>query len=103
MRTGDLASAETYAERAAEVANAIGNRAVLAWVTIKRASLAAQRGNIDLARHALADGLGIGIELGVPSLQFEAIECFAQILEAQDEAGVPAAFLLMRSTIRKPT
>ena len=112
MKTGDLASAETYAERAAEVANAIGNRAVLAWVTIKRASLAAQRGNIDLARHALADGLSIGIELGVPSLQFEAIECFAQILEAQDEAGCarrvlayavdhPKANVMIRDSIRR--
>ena len=68
MKTGDLADAETYAARAVEVANAIGNRSVLSWVTIKRASLAAQRGNIDSARHALADGLGIAIELGVPSL-----------------------------------
>ena len=86
MRTGDLAGAEVHATRAAEVANAIGNRAVLSWVTIKRARLAAQRGNIDAARDALADGLGIALAIGVPSLQFEAVECFAQILEAQDEA-----------------
>ena len=112
MRMGDLAGAEAHAARAVEVANAVGNRAVLSWVTIKRASLATRRGDIDAARSALADGLGIALAIGVPSLQFEAVDRFAEILEAQDEvpcarrvlayaADHPSASVMVRDAMRR--
>jgi hypothetical protein len=112
MRTGDLAGAEAHAVRAAEIANTVGNRAVLSWATIKRAALATRRGSLDAARGALADGLGIALAIGVPSLKFEAVECFAEILEAQDEplcarrvlayaADHPTASAMVRDAIRR--
>ena len=60
----------------------------------------------------LADGLAIALAIGVPSLQFEAVECFAEILEAQDEASCarrvlayaadhPTASVMVRDALRR--
>ena len=87
MRTGDAAAAETHAERAFEVANATGNRGVVSWAKFMVAALAARRGALDAARSALADGLGVVLAIGVPSLKFDAVNCFAEILAAQGEAS----------------
>ena len=83
LRIGDLAAAAVFADRGLEVASGIGNRAVVAWMKINIASIAAQRGELATARATLADGLGLVTALGVSSLRFDAIVCFAEILEAQ--------------------
>ena len=85
--TADLAAAETHARRALEVANATSNRAVVSWVKIKASHLAVRRGDIDAARSVLGDGLRIALAIGAPSLKFDAVNCFAEILQAQGEAS----------------
>lgn len=93
MRAGDLPSAEAYGSRAIEVAGATGNRAVAAWAKIKVARLAVRRDNADTARPILADGLGTVLAIGLPSLKFDGIECFAEILAAQGEVSCARAVL----------
>jgi len=100
------------AGRALEVATGTGNRAVAAWVTLQTARLAVRRGELDAARSALADGLGLATTLGLLSLKFDAFVCFAEILEAQGETGCarrilafgadhPAASALTRDDLRQ--
>ena len=84
---GDLAAAQTHAERALEVAKATSNRVLVSWVTTNVASVALRRGDIEAARSALADGLSIALALGTPSLKFDAVSCFAEVLQAQGEAS----------------
>ena len=87
MMTADCAAAENHARRALEVAQATGNRAVESWVKIKASHLAIRRGDLDAARSVLSDGLKIALAIGVPSLKFDAVNCFAEILQAQGEAS----------------
>jgi predicted ATPase len=87
LNKGDLAAAEAHARRALEVATRTGNRSVAAWVKLQSSRLAVRRGKLDDARSALADGLGLATTLGTPSLKFDALVCFAEILEAQGEAA----------------
>jgi tetratricopeptide (TPR) repeat protein len=111
MRCGDLGSAEALAERALEVAGATGNRAVTVWMKTKRANIAARRADLGLARATLADAMGLALSLGQPLLKFEALECFAELLEAQGEAacarrvlafaaGHPDAYAAFRDQVR---
>jgi hypothetical protein len=58
----------------------------MSWAKFMVATAAARRGDINAARSALADGLGVVLAIGVPSLKFDAVNCFAEILEAQGEA-----------------
>ena len=53
-----------------------------AWV-----ALHVLTGDIDAARSALAEGLSVALELGVPSLKFDAVESFAELLSAQGEVS----------------
>jgi len=111
LRAGDLAAAESHAGHAIEVATASGNRAVLSWVKSKVARLAVRRGDNAAARSALAEGLSVALDLGVPSLKFDAVESFAELLSAQGEvscarrlltyaADHPTASALVRDEIR---
>ncbi len=93
MRAGDLNAAESYGARAIEVATTTGNRAVTAWGKIKAARIEVRRGNLDRARPLLAEGLGTIFAIGVPSLKFDAIECFAEVLAAQGEVSCGRAVL----------
>jgi tetratricopeptide (TPR) repeat protein len=87
MRTGDVTAAQSHADRALEVAHATSNRVLVSWITTNIATLAARRGNIEAARSALADGLSIALDLGMASLKFDAVNCFADVLQAQGEAS----------------
>ena len=93
MKTGDIAAAQAHAERALEVAHATSNRILVSWVTTNIATLAARRGDIEAARSALADGLSIALALGTPSLKFDAVNCFADVLQAQGEASCARSVL----------
>jgi predicted ATPase/DNA-binding SARP family transcriptional activator len=83
LRAGDPGAAELHAKRALQLAGGTGNRAVAAWATVKLAKIRLQHGLMDSARAALADGLGAAISLGIPSLKFDAVACFSEILSAQ--------------------
>ena len=94
IRTGRLDQADDYARRGLEVATGTGNRGVVAWMNINLASLRIRRGALDDARASLAEGLGLATTLGVITLKFEGLVCFAELLEAQGEA-VGARQILM--------
>ena len=85
IKNGDLGAAESHAKRILGVADATSNRALVSWARINGASVAVRRGDIDAARSALADGLSIALALGAPSLKFDAVRSFAEILQAQGE------------------
>jgi hypothetical protein len=44
-------------------------------------------GDNDAARSALAEGLSVALEIGSPSLKFNAVESFAELLSAQGEVS----------------
>jgi tetratricopeptide (TPR) repeat protein len=86
MMTDDPDSAESYARRALEVAEAAGNRAVACWLKLLFVRLALRRGNLPAARSDLAGSLEIAISVGRLSLQLAGVSCFAEVLEAQGES-----------------
>ena len=111
LRAGDLAAAESHVVRAIDTSRTTGNRSVLSWATLKRASLTIRRGDIATARATLAEALGIGLAIGVLALKFDAIVGFAEILESQGEKECarrvlayashhPSASVLVRNEIR---
>ena len=101
MRAGDAAAAASYADRALEVANATGANGLVSWVTTNLATLAVRRGDIGAARSALAEALSIALAINTPSLKFDALNCFAEILEAQGHA--PCARQILAYAAEHPT
>ncbi len=85
LRGGDLTAAETASRDALEAATTTGNRAVASWVKTKLACVAARRGDLATARSILAEGLITALELGLPSIKFDALRAFAELLVAQGE------------------
>ena len=85
LKTGDLAAAESAADRAADVVAASGNPFLEAWLALQRAILFARRGTLTEARATLAAAMQSALRIGSPLLTFSALHTFAEILAAQGE------------------
>jgi tetratricopeptide (TPR) repeat protein len=83
LNLGDLAAAERYARRTLESALASDHRALVGAARFNLARIAAKRGDLGAARAGLGEGTGVVLPLGIPVLKFEALVCFAEILQAQ--------------------
>jgi predicted ATPase/DNA-binding SARP family transcriptional activator/tetratricopeptide (TPR) repeat protein len=101
LNAGDLAAAQVHAERALKIALTTANRAIAAWTKIQIARLALKRGEIDAARSSLSDALSTAIALGLPSLKFDALACFSEILSAQ--GAMPDARRVLDYAASHPT
>jgi ATP/maltotriose-dependent transcriptional regulator MalT len=86
VTTGDFASAEDFAGRGLEIAQATSNRYLVAFLKLQLVRLAARRDNLGLARAELAAAVDIAIAIGRPALLLGAVSCLAEVLEAQGDA-----------------
>jgi tetratricopeptide (TPR) repeat protein len=93
VNTGNLDAAAAHARQALEMSLATGSVAVASWTYFQASRLAVRRGDLAAARSELAAGLEIAISVGRRNLQFTALACFAEILEAQGEAGCARSVL----------
>jgi tetratricopeptide (TPR) repeat protein len=85
LHLGDLAAAEKHARRTLDTALATDHRALVGSARFNLARLALRRGDLDAARAALAAGVDTVLPIGIPILKFDALACFAEILQGQGE------------------
>ena len=85
LHLGDLAAAESHARRTLETALATDHRALVGSAQFNLARLALRRGDLDTARSTLAAGVDTVLPIGIPILKFDALACFAEILQGQGE------------------
>jgi predicted ATPase/DNA-binding SARP family transcriptional activator len=85
VNTDELDAAAAHARESLEMSLATGSVAVASWIRLQMSRLAVRRGDLATARSDLAAGLEIAIGIGRRNLQFTALSCFAEILEAQGE------------------
>lgn len=93
MKTGQPEAAERYGRRAAEHAQATGNRFVLSFLKMQFARLALGRHDLGVARKELRGGMELAVELGRPPLLTEGVHCFADLLLAQGETACARAVM----------
>lgn len=85
LHLGDIAAAEHHARRTLETALATDHRALVGSARFNLARLALRRGDLDTARATLAAGVDTVLAIGIPILKFDALACFAEILQGQGE------------------
>lgn len=85
LHLGDLAAAENHARRALDTALSTDHRALVGSARFSLARLALRRGDLDAARATLAAGVETVLPIGIPVLKFDALACFAEILQGQGE------------------
>ncbi|GMV59832.1 MAG: SARP family transcriptional regulator [Betaproteobacteria bacterium] len=85
FKTGDFAGAATYAERAHEMAKAIGNRHFQSWMRLLFAQLALRNRDFSAARSDLKTALELALAIGQKSVLLEGISCFAEVLAVQGD------------------
>ncbi len=85
FKTGDYSGAATYAERAYEMAKAIGNRHFQSWMRLLFAQLALRNRDLSAARSNLRTALELALAIGQKSVLLEGISCFAEVLAAQGD------------------
>jgi len=86
INTNNPDLAETYAQRALDIAEAAKNRSVASWLKLQFVRFALRRNDLTAARSELAASLGISIAVGRQSLQLAGVMSFAEILAAQGES-----------------
>jgi tetratricopeptide (TPR) repeat protein len=85
---GDLDAATLHVERGLELSRSVANRGTEYSLLLQRARIAVRRGDLVGARSALAQALAGATAIGMPSLQSDAVLCFAELLEAQGQAAL---------------
>jgi predicted ATPase/DNA-binding SARP family transcriptional activator len=85
LKSGDAAGAENFANRAIELALAVGNRPIVAWMKLQLARLALLRDDLPAARTNLAESLAAVMALAQQALRIGGVMIFAEVLEHQGE------------------
>lgn len=93
MHCDNLMAARGHAQRAGEIAQAAGNRAVRAWVTLQCGRIGQRGGDVQEARQALAEGLAEALSIGLPTLHCIGIVAFAELLCAEGDRVAAARAL----------
>lgn len=91
--SGRHEEAESYAHRALEHAQAIGNRFVVSYLKLQQTAFALRRRDLDTARALLREGMAIATAIGRPVLLIDGLMRFAEVLVAQGELACGRAVL----------
>ncbi|MGH6612077.1 MAG: tetratricopeptide repeat protein, partial [Burkholderiaceae bacterium] len=86
LKSNNLEAAQDYGQRALEVAEVSGYRALVCWTKLLLTRLALRQAETAAARRELASAVELAISLGRPSLQIASISCFADLLEHHGDA-----------------
>jgi hypothetical protein len=93
IKGGDFASAERYAGSALEIARATGNAYVECYVNMQYMKIALAQRDLASARGRLREAMKVAVTLLRPSVTFEGIACFAELLAASGAEDCARAVL----------
>jgi predicted ATPase/DNA-binding SARP family transcriptional activator/Tfp pilus assembly protein PilF len=93
IKGGDFASAERYAKSALQIARATGNAYVECYVNMQFMKIALAQRDTAGARARLREAMEVAVTLQRPSVTFEGVVCFAELLAASGEEGCARAVL----------